>query len=437
LAPTSTNSKKDKPADGESERLQPLLTLLRSFADIVDVPIKVCRSDGQPLSPATHWAAAGPCSLLASEGRFARDCAACHATGIETARSLARPYIFTCHMRLAAWAIPLFCEENPLSAAIVCGGSLFSEPDAALIHHIERLAPAHGLEPTQLTRSLDETPVLSREYFRAVAGFVFELANAFLARPTREVADSAPPPPAFALVEQPQLSLVFPPQRRTETKRARARKSAEAQRGGAEAEIIRFLREKREDDALRVLMGLLSATSSAHGSPPTEAAEIFTRLFRLLSTHRRLEHELQNRQAQLLKDALGLTRGPEGRKNLARLCRQFITIALELAGGPRPRQVKTIQKYLERNLSKKLTLGTVGERFGLREKPLNELILRNCGMSFTDYVISLRVAEAKHLLRTTDLTFGQIALKTGFTDQSYFTKVFKATAGMTPSEFRR
>jgi AraC-like DNA-binding protein len=340
-------------------------------------------------------------------------------------------------MRLAAWAIPLFCEESPLSAAIVCGGSLLSEPDAALIHHLEGLAPAHGLEPLELARSLDDAPVLSREYFRAVAGFVFELANAFLARPARDIADMPPAPRAFALVEQPQLSLVFPPQRRAETKKARARRSAEAQRGGAEAEIMRFLQERREDEALRALMGLLSVSSSAHGAPPMDAAEIFTRLFRLLSPRRPLERELQDQQAQLLKDALGLTRGPEGRKNLARLCGQFITIAIELAGGPRPRQLKTIQKYIERNLSKKLTLGTVGEKFGLREKPLNELILRNCGMSFTDYVISLRVAEAKRLLKTTELTLSQIAIKTGFTDQSYFTKVFKASAGMTPSEFRK
>jgi two-component system response regulator YesN len=58
-------------------------------------------------------------------------------------------------------------------------------------------------------------------------------------------------------------------------------------------------------------------------------------------------------------------------------------------------------------------------------------------MSFTDYVTSLRISEAKHLLQTTALTMGDIAKQTGFNDQSYFTKVFKAKLGITPTEFRQ
>jgi AraC-like DNA-binding protein len=51
-------------------------------------------------------------------------------------------------------------------------------------------------------------------------------------------------------------------------------------------------------------------------------------------------------------------------------------------------------------------------------------------------VASLRIAEAKRLLRSTDLGIGQIARRTGFKDQSYFTKVFKSRLGLTPTEFK-
>ena len=90
----------------------------------------------------------------------------------------------------------------------------------------------------------------------------------------------------------------------------------------------------------------------------------------------------------------------------------------------------------EVRIAKKLTLGGVGKKFGLGEKALDALLRKYFAMGLSDYVASLRVSEAKRLLVTTDLNMGQIARKTGFKDQSYFTKVFKSRIGSTPTEFR-
>ena len=57
------------------------------------------------------------------------------------------------------------------------------------------------------------------------------------------------------------------------------------------------------------------------------------------------------------------------------------------------------------------------------------------GVPPTRYIQQYRVEKAKTLLVNSAGSVEEIALAVGFANSSYFCKVFKATAGMTPSEF--
>jgi len=48
-----------------------------------------------------------------------------------------------------------------------------------------------------------------------------------------------------------------------------------------------------------------------------------------------------------------------------------------------------------------------------------------------------KYAEARELLEKTDLTVTAVALRTGYTDAAYFSRVFRKTTGTTPIEYRR
>jgi AraC-like DNA-binding protein len=54
-----------------------------------------------------------------------------------------------------------------------------------------------------------------------------------------------------------------------------------------------------------------------------------------------------------------------------------------------------------------------------------------------EYVMSLRLFEARRLLRTTDLGTGDIAFQVGLLQASSFSRLFRQRYGMTPSEYRR
>jgi two-component system response regulator YesN len=364
-------------------------------------------------------------------------CTENYADAVAMAIELRRPYIFTCHARLAAWAIPVLQDGEPLPVAIICGGVLLSKPDTALIGHVEHVAEENGVNVANLVRLLDAIPVVPRKRLRAIADFLFQFVAAFVtyaALPgAAEVVPPAPP-------QMPEAPIVFPPLRRQETRKAALRRKKLLEQQSTENEIVRLIRDRKADAALDMLTVLLAhrpgATTREGVVSNLSVAETFTRLFRTLMSGVRTPRSLYQKQSRLISDALALKASSQPADAVEQLCRTFILIAEELTGEPRPRKLRTIQKHVEKNLSRKLTLGNVGARFGLSEKALDALIRKYCGTGFTDYVTAVRGAEARRLLLATDLGIGEIARKTGFKDQSYFSKVFKAQLGSTPTEFR-
>lgn len=54
-----------------------------------------------------------------------------------------------------------------------------------------------------------------------------------------------------------------------------------------------------------------------------------------------------------------------------------------------------------------------------------------------EYVRHVRLEQAQRRLIETSISLAEIAIETGFSDQSHFTRVFKRATGLTPAEFRR
>lgn len=59
------------------------------------------------------------------------------------------------------------------------------------------------------------------------------------------------------------------------------------------------------------------------------------------------------------------------------------------------------------------------------------------GITLNKYITELRVNKAKELLKNSDIKMKDIAIKTGYSDGNYFTKIFKKETGYNPSDYRR
>lgn len=94
-------------------------------------------------------------------------------------------------------------------------------------------------------------------------------------------------------------------------------------------------------------------------------------------------------------------------------------------------------RYIEGNLTQRLTLNQVASSINLSPNYLSSLFKKELGVGFVDYITEKRVERAKELLENTGLKTYEVAQQAGFVDESYFSKTFKRLTGKRPSAFRK
>ncbi|EET62103.1 transcriptional regulator, AraC family [Marvinbryantia formatexigens DSM 14469] len=120
------------------------------------------------------------------------------------------------------------------------------------------------------------------------------------------------------------------------------------------------------------------------------------------------------------------------------LCRLLPVLTLteyqKLPTGELPTDILT---YIANHYREDISLSSVAAQFGTGKFVLSRIFSNVLGVSFTDYVNSLRLSHAQHLLASTDRNILDIALECGYHNQQTFNRVFKARFSCTPKEFRK
>ena len=98
--------------------------------------------------------------------------------------------------------------------------------------------------------------------------------------------------------------------------------------------------------------------------------------------------------------------------------------------------IETIVQYVNNNFNESLSLKTLSYKFGLTAAYLGQIFKKHTGESFSVYLNDIRMAQARKLLTDSRLKEYEVAREIGYTDASYFYRLFKKQTGMNPSEFR-
>ena len=93
-------------------------------------------------------------------------------------------------------------------------------------------------------------------------------------------------------------------------------------------------------------------------------------------------------------------------------------------------------EFMEEHLAAELSREEVARAAGLSPSHFSHLMRAKTGWSFTELLTRLRVDRACHLLAHTDHPLVRIAQDCGFSDQSYFTRVFRKRTGQPPGDYR-
>ncbi|MBR2680793.1 MAG: response regulator [Exiguobacterium sp.] len=98
--------------------------------------------------------------------------------------------------------------------------------------------------------------------------------------------------------------------------------------------------------------------------------------------------------------------------------------------------ITQIGTYIEQHFAEELSLQGMSERFYLSREYISRRFKQQYGVNLSEYVLTIRMNEAKRLLETSRQRIYEVAQAVGFSDDKYFRKVFKKQVGVTPNEFR-
>jgi two-component system response regulator YesN len=100
--------------------------------------------------------------------------------------------------------------------------------------------------------------------------------------------------------------------------------------------------------------------------------------------------------------------------------------------------VKRINDIIERDYGNPgLCLNSIADEMDMSPIYISRLYKQLTLNGLTDVIQEIRMTKAKHILLSTDDSIADIAEKTGFTNSSYFYRMFKKINGVTPNDYRR
>lgn len=104
---------------------------------------------------------------------------------------------------------------------------------------------------------------------------------------------------------------------------------------------------------------------------------------------------------------------------------------------PMHQRMTEIATYLNDHFQGKITLQDIADLFYISPSYLSRTFKKITGFHFKEYLLIIRLREAKRLLRESRDAISQIAEKTGFEHAAHFTIVFKKGTGITPANYRK
>lgn len=94
-------------------------------------------------------------------------------------------------------------------------------------------------------------------------------------------------------------------------------------------------------------------------------------------------------------------------------------------------------KYIQKNYAEDISLITLSQYLNISSVYLSQLFKKELGTSPIKFIINYRIERAKELLKETDDTIYNIAVKVGFWESKHFSKTFKRVTGVTPMQYKK
>lgn len=100
-------------------------------------------------------------------------------------------------------------------------------------------------------------------------------------------------------------------------------------------------------------------------------------------------------------------------------------------------KMKMAVDYIEENYASDLNMAVVSNYISMNYSLFSYSFKQYTGSNFVNFLKDIRMKKAKELLAETDMKIIEISQEVGYDNEKHFMKIFKATCGVSPSEYRK
>ncbi|MBN2438171.1 MAG: PocR ligand-binding domain-containing protein [Deltaproteobacteria bacterium] len=347
------------------------------------------------------------------------------------------PYIFQCHTDMIAFTAALPDRGKNLTA-FVCGPILLRRINPSMQQGILCKVKRLALDEDALMQTLPEIPVFSERRVQAAADLLFMIAHYF------SNLNSTPLQKEHEITRQQALlaeELFLSKRRRPDD--AAVVLSHLQPRGDLykENELIDLIKMGDRKGAKGLLDELLGTTlfrSQEHiGILKARALEIIFIIARAAVEAGANLEEILGFKYQYIQN---LSRD-DSQETLYYFLRKAFDQLFECIYQNRnirhTRVFIKAKEYIWGHYNQEISLKKTAEVVGINPFYLSHLFRKEMGVSFLEYLTTVRISIAKKLLRQRILSMMQICLEVGYQDPSHFAKIFRKREGVGPAKYRK
>lgn len=149
---------------------------------------------------------------------------------------------------------------------------------------------------------------------------------------------------------------------------------------------------------------------------------------------------LYSKLESVLNELYELTKENTDKSNLIQisLIYTFFSILFECSDYKNSvNDIKTAMDIIDYNFNSDITVAKIAKTLHLTQSHFTRKFRDAVGIAPKQYILNKRIEYAKELLTNTNATICEIAYSAGFSDQLYFSRIFKARENVSPSEYRK
>ncbi|OAS20634.1 helix-turn-helix domain-containing protein [Paenibacillus oryzisoli] len=208
-----------------------------------------------------------------------------------------------------------------------------------------------------------------------------------------------------------------------------------------EAQIMNCLKSGDYEGVERLLNELYQHNMGSRDTTPELGKLLFLNLLgtvlKVTSALKIDEKQWQEDNSDPVKLIINSTSAEDMLKKVKELCLYICNSVQEARSEQHERWQERMKLYIDEHYGDhSLSLTSIADHFGMTPQYVSGLFKRQYGINLTDYMIEVRMKEAKRLLEVPGMTVLQVAQGVGYSTDIGFIRVFKKIEGITPGKYR-